>query len=85
MKNKKQDIRPRNANGEPHGDWIMYYDNRQLWYNGCYNNGLKHGDCVMYYDNGKLMYKGSYINDNRVGMWKQWNWNTNEYDNIFYG
>jgi len=61
MKNIKEDITPRNVNGERHGEWIEYWNN------------------------GQLFYKGTYINGNKIGMWKEWNWNTNEYDNIFYG
>jgi len=38
-----------------------------------------------YYSNGKLYAKGCYLNGNRVGMWKEWNGLTKEYDNIFYG
>jgi len=82
---KKQDITPRNGNGERHGDWIEYYSDSQLDYKGSYINGEQHGEWVRYWDNGELHYKGEYNNGKRVGMWKQWNYNTKEYDNVFYG
>jgi len=85
MENKKEDIKPRNANGERHGDWIVYWDNGELFYKGSFINNKRHGDWIDYYHNGQLDYKGSYINGKRVGMWKEWNFDTNEYDNIFYG
>jgi len=85
MENKKEGIKARNVNVERHGEWIVYWDNGQLWYKGSYINNKRHGDWVMYYRSGKLWYNGSFINDKLVGMWKQWNGNTNEYDNVFYG
>jgi len=72
-------------NGKHHGDWVWYHINGQLYSKGEYINGEQHGDCVMYFSDGQLRFKGSYNNGKRVGMWKEWNYDTKEYDNIFYG
>jgi len=85
MQNNKKDITPYNLNVEAHGEWIMYYDNGQLWYNGEYKDSYPHGEWFVYFIDGRLNHKGEYINGNRVGMWKEWNFATEEYDNIFYG
>jgi antitoxin component YwqK of YwqJK toxin-antitoxin module len=58
---KKEDITPRNENGERHGYWEWYYDNGQLSYKGNYVNGKLHGYWESYYSNGQLAYKGFYI------------------------
>jgi len=69
MKNNKQNITPRNGDGEKDGYWVMYYNNGELWYKGSYINDVKQGDWFVYFDNGQLWYNGSYINSLKHGDW----------------
>jgi len=84
MSDNKQNINPRNANGERNGNWISYYRNKQIKFKGYFNNGKRNGNWIWHFSDGELYSKGEYANGKRVGMWKIWNWDAKEYDNIFY-
>jgi antitoxin component YwqK of YwqJK toxin-antitoxin module len=72
-KNFMQDKEPRNAQGQQHGIWEIYYDNGKLLYKGTYINGLRHGLWIWYYTNGKLSYKGNYIQGKLDGLVEWYN------------
>jgi hypothetical protein len=38
----KEDIKPRNDNGEPHGYWELYLSN-ELWYKSVHHNSKETG------------------------------------------
>jgi len=38
--NKDKDIKPKNAKGQKHGYWEVYWLNNVLGYKGVYNNGI---------------------------------------------
>ena len=51
------------------GEWVLYYENGQLYHKGELNNDIKVGEWVYYYNNGQLEKKGKYKDGNRVGEW----------------
>lgn len=42
----KENQEPKNEKGEPHGQWICYFDNGNLWFMDHNINGVEHGYAV---------------------------------------
>jgi len=58
----KENITPHNAKYEPHGYWVMYYYNGQLYSRCVYINGNENGVEEYYrYDDGKVTVKNYYL------------------------
>ena len=58
----KEDIEPRNAKGQPHGYWKIYYSNDKLYYKCVYINGKENGLEEYYWrDKDKLRCKNYYL------------------------
>jgi len=52
---------PRNANGQEHGIWEVYWSSNQLWFRTVYSNGKKNGFEEWYNFDGKLSTKTYYL------------------------
>jgi len=48
--NIKKDIKPKNAKGQEHGYWEVYWTNGKLMYKCIYNNGKEIGYAENYYN-----------------------------------
>jgi len=57
----KEDIEPRNDNGQPHGYWEQYRPNGKLWYKCVFINGKQNGFEEYYWTDGKLSEKRYYL------------------------
>lgn len=57
-------------NGERHGVWHYYTEDKIETGTTEYKNGMKHGFSIVRYPNGSLNYEGDYENDKPVGIWK---------------
>ena len=53
--------------GKPHGEWLVYYDDGQLWYKENYKDGELHGEQIYYWSNGILSSKSNYKNGKSHG------------------
>jgi len=60
-KDKDKDKRPTNDKRQPHGYWVRYNYNGDLWYKCFYHNGKEVGYEEYYDDDGKLSQKKYYI------------------------
>jgi len=57
-----KDIEPKNAKGQRHGYWEIYWDNGHTWFKCVYINGKEIGFEELYwYDNGKVSVKSYYL------------------------
>lgn len=56
-------------NGIPHGPFVWYWENGQLWTKGNYTDGEIDGPWIQYWSNGQLMTKGNFINGVPDGPW----------------
>jgi len=57
-----KDIKPRNAKGERHGLWELYYVNDHLCNKCIFINGKKNGFDELYWnDDGKVTHKRYYL------------------------
>lgn len=65
-----QECNKLDKNGERHGYWEQYFQNRQLMFKGNYLNGKKNGKWESYYLNGSLHFVGYYDNDKMNGHWR---------------
>lgn len=54
---KREDIRPRDENGDPHGYWEIYYINDELWYKGLFIHGERDRLFEYYAPNGEIRNK----------------------------
>jgi len=55
----KEDQRPKNAKGQPHGLWKRYW-NGELWYKCVFINGLENG-FDEWYSSGKITHKNYHL------------------------
>lgn len=56
-------------NSKPHGEWMFWHNNENIWSQGKYENGLRVGESIVYHENGKLFFKGQYIDGKKHGWW----------------
>lgn len=56
-------------NEKPHGDWVWYYSNGEVWREEGFWKGLEDGMAVEYSDTGTVISKGEYINGKKEGIW----------------
>ena len=56
-------------NGKKDGDWVTYWNNRQLMIKKNYKNGKQDGAWVSYWSNGQVWSKGNYKNGKKEGAW----------------
>ena len=58
--------------GEREGDWVVYWNNGQLFFEGNYKNGKKEGSWITYYNNGILQEKSTYQDGKIEGFYKRY-------------
>ena len=59
-------------NDKPHGEKAkLFYNNKQLMYNGSMVEGKKEGNGIFYYPNGQIMFDGVWDNDEPSGLNKK--------------
>lgn len=59
-------------NDLPHGKWVNYYPNGQLWYQQEFNEGIPVGKFIAYHFNGKKHVEGELINGFFHRKYTQW-------------
>jgi len=57
----KEDIKPINDKGQPHGLWESYWSDGKLWVRTVYINGNENAIEEFYYYDGKLTCKSYYL------------------------
>ena len=56
------------------GECIIYwYGINIIQFKFNYSKGLLEGETIVYYESGKIKYKGNYVNNNKEGLWIQYN------------
>ena len=59
------------------GQYLDWYENGQLWYEGNYKDGKLHGKCLGWYENSEKEYEFNYKNGGRHGKCISWDKNGN--------
>ncbi len=77
-------IKPRNAKGEAHGFWELYFDNGKLFYKGNFINGKEDGWFKENHLSGKTDMRGYHINGVRHGLWKEYYRGGNMREKTYY-
>lgn len=61
------------ANGKQHGAYTVYYqDSDKLWWIDTYADGRLHGPSKHFHRNGKTSEEGAYVDNNKDGIWKEY-------------
>lgn len=61
-------------NGQPHGEWSIFFPTGQFSEQKFYSNGKKVGCWKTYHDNGKQWSEDTYKDDKREGISQKWRW-----------
>lgn len=68
----KQDIKPKDEQGNPHGCWLEYYSDGDLYSKGCFIHGKANGYWIYYLGDGTLDCDGCYIHGKKYGTWMEY-------------
>lgn len=60
-------------NNKPHGEWMFWHSNGNVWSKGSYNNGKRTGQSLVYHENGHLFFTGDYVDGKKDGLWLFYN------------
>ena len=62
---------PLDSEGNRHGAWESFFEHGQKNSATYFVHGKKDGHSIVYYPNGATYYMGEYKNDQKIGVWKQ--------------
>ena len=60
-------------NGKEHGDWLFFYNNKNIQVSGSFSNGNRIGEWKYFFENG-LIWKENFYDSlgKKIGVWKEY-------------